>query len=273
MVNSKSGYGVRDVERVLKLSRGTIRGLIRKGFVKPSRGPRSAWRFSFADLVVMRVARSLHGANIPARRISRSLSELRRHLPHEAPLAGLRITAIGDDVVVREGHGHWQAESGQYLLQLEVGLSEGTLRIVERPDPLGTETAGEWFHRALLLEDSDRQGAVAAYQKATSLDPRHAEGWLNRGRLLHDMGSLSAAERVYRAGLKRCARYPLLFFNLGVLLEDMHQPQEAVRAYLDALAIEPDLADCHYNLARLYHDLGEEQAAFRHYSRYRKLIA
>ena len=33
-------YSVRDVERVLQLSRSTIQGLIDGGFVKPARGAR-----------------------------------------------------------------------------------------------------------------------------------------------------------------------------------------------------------------------------------------
>jgi tetratricopeptide (TPR) repeat protein len=263
-----SGYGVRDVERVLKLSRGTIRGLVRKGFVKPTRGPRSAWRFSFKDLVVMRAARSLYGANIPARRISRSLRELRRRLPEEAPLAGLQIAAIGENIVVRDGNAHWQAETGQYLLKLDVEVKGGALRVVDRRSG---ESAEDWFNRAVLLEESDRQRAVAAYQRATALDPQFADAYLNWGHMLHEMGALSSAERVYRTALRKCRRHALLSFNLGVLLEDLGQPREAVRCYEEALAVDPALADCHFNLARLYDEQGDAQRAFRHYARYRKL--
>ena len=34
-------YGVRDVERLLRLPRSTIRALIDAGFVSPARGPRA----------------------------------------------------------------------------------------------------------------------------------------------------------------------------------------------------------------------------------------
>src|SRR6185295_1332994 len=112
-------YGVRDVEKLLRLPRSTIRSLIAAGFVKPSRGPRNEWRFSFQDLIVLRTAQALATANVPGRRITRSVKELRRHLPESMPLSGLSIGAVADRVVVKEGASRWQADSGQYLLEFE----------------------------------------------------------------------------------------------------------------------------------------------------------
>src|SRR4029453_7886560 len=113
-------YSVRDVERVLRLSRGTIRGLIDIGFVKPARGARREYRFSFQDLIVLRAARALIQAKVSRRRIRRSLEDLRRHLPETLPMSGLSITAIGDRVVVRDGVSHFQVDDGQYVLGLDV---------------------------------------------------------------------------------------------------------------------------------------------------------
>ncbi|MGZ5040919.1 MAG: MerR family transcriptional regulator, partial [Usitatibacter sp.] len=120
-------YGVRDVERLLRLPRSTIRTLIAAGFVKPERGPRNAWRFSFQDLIVLRTAQALADARVPHRRITRSVKELRRHLPESMPLSGLSICAVADRVVVREGDSRWQADSGQYLLAFEGDPSNGSL--------------------------------------------------------------------------------------------------------------------------------------------------
>ena len=96
-------YSVRDVERVLHLSRSTIQGLIDGGFVKPARGPRRQYRFSFQDLIVLRAARAFTQAKVPRKRIHRALKDLRRNLPQTMPLSGISITAVGDRVVVREG--------------------------------------------------------------------------------------------------------------------------------------------------------------------------
>src|SRR5262245_24409346 len=125
-------YGVREVEKLLRLSRSTIRAFIDAGFVSPSRGPRNAWLFSFQDLIVLRTAQALAAASIPHKRITRSVKELRRHLPDSMPLSGLSIGAVGDRVVVKEGASRWQAESGQYLLAFEGDPDDGSLNVVER---------------------------------------------------------------------------------------------------------------------------------------------
>ncbi len=89
-------YGVRDIEKLLGLPRSAIRALIKAGFVTPERGPRNAWRFSFQDLIVLRTAQALSASLVPYRRITKALKELRRNLPEEMPLSGLRIAAVGD---------------------------------------------------------------------------------------------------------------------------------------------------------------------------------
>ena len=65
-------YGVREVEKLLRLPRSTIRALIDAGFVSPARGPRKAWRFSFQDLIVLRTAQALVAAKVPAKRGAKS---------------------------------------------------------------------------------------------------------------------------------------------------------------------------------------------------------
>src|SRR6185312_3172758 len=135
-------YSVRDIERVLRLSRSTIRGLIDVGFVTPTRGPRREYRFSFQDLIVLRAARALIQAKVSRRRIRRSLEDLRKHLPQTMPLSGLSICAVGDRVVVRDGKTRWQADNGQYLLGLDVVLENGVLHMVERPEARADGTNG-----------------------------------------------------------------------------------------------------------------------------------
>jgi len=68
-------YGARDVERLLRLPRATLRALVAAGFVTPARGPRNAWRFSFQDLIVLRTAQALADAHVPQRRIIKSVRD------------------------------------------------------------------------------------------------------------------------------------------------------------------------------------------------------
>lgn len=266
-------YGVRDVEKLLRLPRSAIRALIDAGFVSPERGPRKAWLFSFQDLIALRTAQALVAANVPRRRITRSVRELRRHLPKSMPLSGLSICAVADRVVVREGGRRWQAESGQYLLAFEGDPADGSLKVIERPTARTPQpTAHDWLAQALELEADDAEGALQAYLQALALEPKLVDAHINRACLLHEAGRLPEAEQAYLAAIDACGKDALLLYNFGVLLQDMRRPQEAMQAYRDALEGDPRLADCHYNLALLCEELKMPRDAIRHMAHYRRLV-
>jgi len=266
-------YGVREVEKLLRLPRSTIRALIDAGFVSPARGPRRAWRFSFQDLIVLRTAQALAAAKVPRQRITRSVKALRRHLPESMPLCGLSICAVADRVVVKEGASRWQAESGQYLLAFEGDPVAGSLNVIERKPAHSTLSGHAWLERGMALEDDDPGAAAEAYRQAIAADARLIDAYINLGWLLHEAGQLDDAERIYRDGILACGEDALLFYNLGVLLEDLERKREAVQAYESALRGDPRLADCHYNLALLCEELERPQQAIRHMAQYRRLTA
>ena len=284
-------YSMRDVERVLQLPRSTLQGLVRLGFVRPTRGARRQYLFSFQDLIILRAARALMQANISRRRIRSSLGQLRERLPEAVPLSGLAICAVGDRVVVREGANHWQADDGQYLLGFEVSVQNGILQMIEHKQeraaaPARGRTsvvevqvevdqpvaADDWFTEGMRLENVDPAAALAAYAHAAEADPDNSSAWINWGRLLHESGKPRAAEKVYRDALEHCGADSLLLFNLGVALEDMGDKEAALEAYHAAVSEDPNFADCHYNLARLYESAGKTQHAIRHLGQYRRLV-
>lgn len=272
-------YGVGDVERLLRLSRATIRALVAAGFVSPTRGPGNSLRFSFQDLIVLRTAQGLAEANVPQRRITRAVRELRRHLPDRMPLSGLSISAVADQVVVREGRRRWQADSGQYLLEFEGNPAKGRLEVIQRdPTPHeapssghGDDEAQAWLDYGASLEEDDPRGAVEAYQRAIEADPSRLDARINLGWLLHESRRFAKAEQVYREALEACGGDPLLLFNLGVLLDDLNRRTAAIEAYSAALRLDPSMADAHYNLALLYEKTGKAQDAIRHLAHYKRL--
>jgi tetratricopeptide (TPR) repeat protein len=266
-------YGVRDVERLLRLSRSTIRALTEAGFVSPARGPRNAWRFSFQDLIVLRTAQALVEADVPRRRITRAVRALRRRLPEAMPFSGLSICAVGGRVVVKEGARHWQADSGQYLLSFEGDPQAGTLSVIARAEPASAHGAQDWFEQGLALENMDAEAALAAYEKAIAADRARLDARINCGRLLHEIGRHREAEQVYRDAIEDCGAEAIVLYNLGVLLEDMARKADAAEAYEASLRVDPDFADCHYNLALLCGELGRAKDAIRHMARYRKLAS
>ena len=267
------GYSLREAGKLLGLSRSILCGLIDAGFVAPSRGKRGEYRFQFSDLVVLRAAQGLSEAKIPPARILRSLRRLRAQLPEEVPLAGLRIEAVGDAVVVSEGEGQWQPDDGQYVFQFQVAAPEGRLAFIGRQRPRPAAAEGRWFERGVALETAHPAKACDAYRRAIAADPRHRDAYVNLGRLLHEGGELDEADAVYRDGIAHCGADGVLLFNLGVLQEDRGEANEAADSYRAALAVTPDLADAHFNLARLCQAMGREQEAVRHLSAFRKLTA
>src|SRR5690242_10020978 len=114
------GYRAVEVAKMLGLSVGQVRSYVRSGFLTARRGPRGELRFSFQDLVLLRTARGLLAAEMPARRVKRALRKLKEQLPEGKELAGVHITADGDQIVVRDGGSMWQPESGQVLFDFGV---------------------------------------------------------------------------------------------------------------------------------------------------------
>ena len=271
------GYRARDVSRLLGLPEAEARRYAREGLVPARRGPRGEWRFSFQDLVLLRVAAELARARIPAARLRRALRRLRAQLPADRSLAGVHLSADRDEVVVRDGGTAWHPESGQLLIDFDVR------EVARRVAPLVREAgrrerddgpargAEEFYEWGCDLEPGAPDEAVTAYERALELDPGHAGAHLNLGRLLHERGDLAAAERHYRQVLASPGQAALAAFNLGTVLEDRGLRDPALRAYLDALSAEPTLADAHFNAARLLEASGRKAEALRHLGAYRQL--
>jgi tetratricopeptide (TPR) repeat protein len=266
-------YDVREVATTLRLSSRAVYGLVRSGFVTPLRDRRRRLQFSFQDILLLKTASRLIAASIPRRKVTRAVAALRRHLPAELPLAGLRISAVGDRVAVQSIGHTWDAESGQGMFAFDVLGGDGGIRVIEASAPVTPEPdVDEWFAQALALEDSDAVAAQDLYQRIIAADAQHLEAYINCGRLLHLTSEWQAAERLYRDGIAACAACATLFFNLGVLLEDQERVDEAIAAYQDALRCEPDHCDSHHNLARLFEASGRVQHAIRHFNRYRRFV-
>ena len=255
---------------MLGLSPAQIRAYAREGFLQPERGGRGELRFGFQDLVILRTAGELNSAHIPQRKVRRVLERLRDQLPEGRPLTGLRISADGERVVVRDGDAVWNPESGQSLFDFSVD------ELTDQPAPFIAHTvqearehddefsAEDWYELACELESTDPEQAKEAYLRAIALNPDHADAHVNLGRLLHEQRAPAVAERHYRAALVADPEHETAAFNLGVALEDLGRNNDAIVAYHQALSIDPNNADAHYNLAGIYEKRGEKAAAVRH---------
>ena len=263
-------YTLRRVQAMRGLSRGIVSALVAEGFVTPARGPRNEWRFSFQDLMLLRTAHALRVSTIAPRRILRSLARLKATLPLELPLTGLRITAIGADVAVRDRDGQWQADSGQLLMDFDVAPLAGSVAFLEHR-AAGGPGASAWYEQGAALEHADPAAAEAAYRQALALDAGHEAAYLNLGAMLSEAGRFDELALLSDDAVRHCPASALAHFNRGVALDHLERLPEAVQSYERSLALEPSLADAHYNLARLREQLGDKRGALRHFSAYRRL--
>jgi tetratricopeptide (TPR) repeat protein len=269
-------YSTREVAELIGLDVARVRSLVRSGLVTPQRNEAGRATFSFQDLVLLRTAKGLMDAKVPARRLMQALQALARQLPMDRPLSAFRVQIDGDRVIVRDSNNSWEPESGQTVLDFSVR------ELGEKVAPLARDTVQRALRAASSADDlfqaaleSEQIGANAdaedAYRKVVAADPGHVPARINLGRLRHVSKALEEAERLYREALAIEPNHPTARFNLGVVLEDRGATEEAIAQYREAVRLDPRVADVHFNLARLYQQTGDQQAAIRHFSRFRAL--
>ena len=277
MTNQPGKYSTKEVAKLLVLSEARVRGFVSAGFLTPERDARGGMLFSFQDVVLLRTAKGLVEARVPARRVKQSLRKLKTQLPHGRPLTGVNISTDGTRIVVRDGSSRWVPETGQSLFDFEVRpLAEKIAPLAARAalaakQREGELSAREWFELGCELELNAPAEARDAYRRAVELDPHDADAHTNLGRLLHEAGQLAAAEAHYLLALAANAESEIAHFNLGVVLEDAGRLQDAMAAYAQVLTLEPNYPDAHFNLARLHERLGHRAAALRHLKEYKRL--
>ena len=232
-------YSTREVAGLLGMSQPQVRAQARAGFLRPERGPRRAYRFSFQDLFLLRSARTLAEADIPSRRIRRALRRLRKQLPPGHALTEIKIVAENGRIVVRDGNAIWNPDSGQFQLEFKARKSRKT-------QPPASITRGR-------------------------ARPDPADDHVTRGKGLYEANEVAEAVVQYRKALAVKRHHPAAAFHLGVALEDLGKTNEAIDAYRRAVESDPFFAEAHLSLARLYEKAGKKTAARRHLKSYREL--
>lgn len=273
-----TGYTAMEVARIVGLSPAQVRSFTRAGFLLPLKSRPGERRFSFQDLVLLRAAKGLTAAEVPAARVRRALRRLKQQLPRGRALSELRITAEGHDVVVRDGGVAWSPDSGQLVLDFSVAsLAQRAAPFARRQAKAARRIEAElgaedWFELALELEVSSAVEARDGYRRSLELDPHHAAAHINLGRLLQESGRADEAEAHFRAVLREAPGNATAWFNLGVALEDLRRQEDAIKAYEQAVRADPRLADAFFNAARLQLLAGKKAAALRKLGKYRLLV-
>ncbi|WP_279616447.1 tetratricopeptide repeat protein [Caballeronia temeraria] len=265
---------MRDVQRMLGVSRSVVERLIAAGFVSPATGGRREFRFTFQDIVMLRAAHALRVAGVSPMKIVRALDHLRKSWTREGSLTSVRIAAVGNRVAVRdEISRQWDAETGQLLLDFEPRPACGEVA----PFPAAQraidarEAAIILFRRAQALEEGDVDAAEAVYREALERAPDYTNASLNLGCILVESERFAEAIAVYQSALRYQPGDPILHFNIGVALEDSGRLRDALHSYRSCIELAPDFADAHFNAARIHEELGEATKAIRHFNEFRNL--
>ncbi|VXC65551.1 TPR repeat-containing protein [Burkholderia sp. 8Y] len=261
---------------MLGVSRGVVDGLIELGLVTPSRGPRNSLRFTFQDVVLLRTALQLRTSKASPRKLRDALVRLKRELPDELPLSGIRVAAEGHEIVVKTGPTRWDAVTGQMLLDFEVAEVGGDVVLLDATPERKSAAAAQARERYELAEKlmkAEPDAAERNYRRAIELSPEpFYAAYVDLGALLceqeHQCGE---ALHVFDEALKHFPNDAVLHFNRAVALDMLGNYDEAKEAYEQCLALDPSYADAHHNLAILLDKRGDRRGLIRHLSAYRRL--
>ncbi|HSC89507.1 MAG TPA: tetratricopeptide repeat protein [Polyangiaceae bacterium] len=255
-----------EIARLIGLSESRLRTLDKSGIVTPSARRKGRRAYDFQDLIALRAAKALLDNNIGLRQVTRAIANLRSNLPRLArPLHELRIVSDGRRVVVQTTEGHFEPETGQMVLDLEVKtLREDIVRVL-RPSA-GRErakTAYDLYLRASELDEdpATMNEAVALYEKAIEYDPWLAIAHTNLGNIAFRRQDVDLARQHYQKALEIDGRQPEAKYNLGYLMLERGEPEKSVEYFLGALEADPHFADAYFNLAMAYEQLGETEKA------------
>lgn len=267
-------FRLAEVARLFELPEGKLRYWDRSGFIKPSGKVGRRRYYTFQDLISVRAAKELLDRGAPLTAVRRSLSHLRRTLPHVTrPLNELRVRTDGQSIVVHEHDRVFEAETGQLQLDFEVrSLRDDVVRIL-RPDAVDPERRRKAYQAYLdgcrLDEDPttfDR--AEERYRQAITLDPALANALTNWGNLRFRRGDAEEAERLYRRALEVDEEQPEAYYNLGFLAFERGEMEEAAVLFSSAVELDPGFADAHFNLAMALEEVDRSGEARAHWETY-----
>src|SRR5688572_14023174 len=94
-------YSLADLKRLFGLPPTLVRKLSQAGFITQP-ASRGKTRYTFQDLLVLRVAGALKAAKISTPKIAAALEQIRSVLPSDR-LPAIALAASGKDLAVREG--------------------------------------------------------------------------------------------------------------------------------------------------------------------------
>ena len=127
---------------------------------------------------------------------------------------------------------------------------------------------GEFEEVVAAFESDDLTQAKKLLTEVTTREPGHAKAWANLGMVLSRSASEDEAIAALEKAVSMNSQLAPAYNQLGVLYRRTGRLADAERAYEQALAADPDNPRTHRNIGVLYDVyLGRPADALRHYQR------
>lgn len=143
-------------------------------------------------------------------------------------------------------------------LRHQAGNVEGAIAAFETATELDPAESGAWASYGLMLAASEQNElAIDALSKAVTLDPAHTAARKNLALAQMKMQRTDQAMDHYRFLCSQEAQDPTNWIWLGHAAAILGQPQEAHDAYSTALKIDPNNKNVQLTMALIERDLGD----------------
>ena len=129
-------------------------------------------------------------------------------------------------------------------------------------------TAADYVNRGnSKYGNRDFDGAIADYNKAIEIDPRHALAYNNRGLARGVKGDLDGAIADYNKTIEIDPHYSQAYFNRGKARDDKGDHDGAIADYTKVIEIDPRYAKAYYNRGNARDDKGDHDGALADYNK------
>lgn len=175
----------------------------------------------------------------------------------------------------QQTHNRIQTPAQETVNQLMNSYNQGDLvSVVEEAQTLIKQYPDAFMIWNILGAASKGLGkleeALKAFQKATVLNPTHAESYNNLGITFQDLGMLDEAIVAHKTSLSLKNDFAECYYNLGNALKDQKQLHEAEEAYQTVLLLKPNFIAAYNNMGIVLKEQGKLEEAVE---AYRKAIS
>jgi tetratricopeptide (TPR) repeat protein len=145
----------------------------------------------------------------------------------------------------------------------ELGKYEEALECFEKALSLDPKHAIAWNNKGASLGILGKhEEALECFEKALSLDPKFAKAWNNKGMVLAIFDKMEEAIEANDTAIELNPKDGKAWNTKGLFLEKLGKTEPAFKAYEEAFKLGPKSATRYVTLARLYRKLGRESESF-----------